>query len=217
MPRKRIWIAGAVAVLVLAVLAGGLAVALNQRSASEEIYYQYGQIEREKLDTMDAQAVVLEANSFTIPAAELTAVAAQEQLSGLSETEAYASAEQILVEKYTMYHLALESGVEPDPAGVRENLEYNREISKQAGNYADFQSFLDGIGMTHDEYWDSQYENFLIYDVIARYKQQLHETWLSSTAQPDAADPADTEAAWEAWYAAYVAEAVQDENVHAVV
>lgn len=191
------------AVGVLLILVGIATICLGIFMLRGGSGYEYGDVETAGLaDAGDA--VVLGAVSFSVTAEQLTEAAREELWAGVAEEDAYAHAEKALVEKYAMYTKALAAGIAPDEEAVREDLEYNREISKTAGNYADFQSFLDFIGMTHDEYWDSQYESLLEYDVIDRYKQKLKAEFISA---------GKSEADWAAHYAAIVEDAVKKEKI----
>ena len=168
--------------------------------------YEYGTVKIEGL--ADAgNSVVLEAVSFSVTAKQLTDAAQTEIWAGVSEEEAYAHAEKALIEKYAMYHKATANGIVPDEEAVRAEVELNRDVSKTASNYEDFQSFLDYIGMTHDEYWDSQYTNFLEYDVIEKFKQKLKSEFISNGKSAED---------WESYYSALIAETVKKEKIKVV-
>ncbi len=154
-----------------------------------------------------SEKIVLEGVSFSISAGELWKTAQTEIWAGVSEAEAYTNAEKALLEKYAMYYKATADGIMPDEQAVRDEVEFNREVSKTASNYEDFQSFLDYLGMNHDEYWDSQYTNFLEYDAINRFKQKLKNEFIGR---------GKNEAEWENYYNAYVADAVKNEKIKTV-
>lgn len=179
---------------------------------SGKIYYEYGELERERIN-QKSTSVVIVADSFTISKEELSITIREELLKGLSEEEAIASAEKILLEKYLIYHLALKNGLKEDPEAAKELLEYNKQISKTASNYEDFQSFLNGIGMSHDDYWDSQLDNFIIYDVIGRYKCMLKENLMCQVGEL-------SESEWTSYFLPYwenmVKREMEAEHVHYV-
>ena len=168
--------------------------------------YKYGDVEIQGLaDAGDS--VVLEAVSFSVTAKQLTDAAQMEIWAGVSEDEAYAHAEKALVEKYAMYRMATANGIVPDEEAVRAEVEHNREISATASNYEDFQRFLDYIGMTHDEYWDSQYTNFLEYNAIDQFKQKLKSEFIGS---------GKNEEDWEDYYNTFVADTVKKEKIKVI-
>ena len=173
------------------------------RAGSE---YEYGDVKIENL-TDAGDTVVLEAVSFSITAKQLTDAAQMEIWAGVSEEEAYAHAEKALVEKYAMYRMATANGIVPDEEAVQAEIEYNREISETASNYENFRSFLDHIGMTHDEYWDSQYTNFSEYDAIDQFKQKLKSDFIGS---------GKSEMDWENYYNDFVADTVKKEKIKVV-
>jgi len=194
------------AIGVLLILVGVSTICLGifmLRGGSE---YEYGDVKIESL-TDAGDAVVLEAVSFSITAKQLTDAAQMEIWAGVSEEEAYANAEKALVEKYAMYRMATANGIEPDEEAARAEVEANREVSKTASNYEDFQNFLDHIGMTHDEYWDSQYTNFLEYDAIDRFKQKLKSEFISG---------GKSEMDWEKYYKDFVAATVKKEKIKVI-
>ena len=168
--------------------------------------YKYGVVEIQGLaDAGDT--VVLEAVSFSVTAKQLTDAAQMEIWAGVSEDEAYAHAEKALGEKYAMYRMATANGIVTDEEAVRAEVEHNREISAAASNYEDFQRFLDHIGMTHDEYWDSQYTNFLEYDAIDQFKQKLKSEFIGS---------GKSEMDWENYYKDFVADTVKKEKIKVI-
>ena len=168
--------------------------------------YEYGSVDTKNI-VKGSEEIVLEGVSFSISAGQLWETAQTEIWAGVSEEEACAHAEKALIEKYVMYYKASAEGIVPDEAAVHNEVELNREISATASNYEEFQSFLDHIGMTHDEYWDSQYENLLEYDAIARYKEKLKAEFIGS---------GKNEADWDVYYKQVVAAAVKQESVKAV-
>lgn len=194
------------AVGVLLILVGIATICLGIFMLRGGSSYEYGDVKTEGLAEA-GDATVLSAVSFHITAEQLTEAAREELWAGVDEEEAYAHGEKALVEKYTMYSKATAIGIVPDEAAVRESLELNREISGTASNYDDFQSFLDSIGMSHDEYWDSQYESFLMYDVIGQYKQRLKAEFVADGG---------SEADWEEHYARLVEDAVKKEKIRVV-
>lgn len=168
--------------------------------------YEYGSVDTKNI-VKGSEEIVLEGVSFSISAGQLWETAQTEIWAGVSEEEACAHAEKALIEKYVMYYKASAEGIVPDEAAVHNEVELNRELSKTASNYEEFQSFLDHIGMNHDEYWDSQYENLLEYDAIARYKEKLKAEFIGS---------GKNEADWDVYYKQVVAAAVKQERVKAV-
>ena len=193
----------AVAILVLIVVVAVIFAAFIIKDGGG---YEYGSVDIKNI-VKGSEEIVLEGVSFSISAGRLWETAQMDIWAGADEAAAYANAEKALVEKYAMYYKAVANGITPDEETVRVELERNREISAAASNYEEFQSFLDHIGMTHDEYWDSQYENLLEYDVIARYKEQLKSEFIGS---------GKNEADWDAYYKQIVAASVKQERVKAV-
>ena len=171
-----------------------------------DTYRGYGSVGIKNI-VKGSEEIVLEGVSFSVSAGQLWETAQTEIWAGVSEEEAYAHAEKALIEKYAMYHKATANGIVPDEEAMRAEVELNREVSKTASNYEDFQSFLDYLGMTHDEYWDSQYTNFLEYDVIEKFKQKLKSEFISN---------GKSEEDWESYYSALIAETVKKEKIKVV-
>ena len=193
----------AVAILVLIVVVAVIFAAFIIKDGGG---YEYGSVDIKNI-VKGSEEIVLEGVSFSISAGQLWETAQTEIWAGASEAEAYTNAEKALLEKYAMYYKATADGIMPDEQAVSDEVELNREISKTASNYEDFQSFLAYLGMTHDEYWDSQYANFLEYDVINRFKQKLKTEFI---------DSGKNEADWESYYSAYVADAVKNERIRVI-
>lgn len=193
----------AVAILILV---AAMAVCFAAFIVKDSGGYEFGSVSPEVI-TEDSDDIVLEGVSFSISAGQLWETAQMEIWAGVDEAEAYAHAEKSLVEKYAMYHMASANGILPDEAAVRSELEYNREISETASNYEDFKSFLDYVEMTHDEYWDGQYENLLEYDVIDQYKEKLKNEYIQS---------GKSDADWEGYYSQFVADKVKKEKIKVI-
>lgn len=193
----------AVVILVLIVV---VAVIFAAFIIKDDGGYEYGSVDTKNI-VKGSEEIVLEGVSFSISAGQLWEAAQTEIWAGVSEAEAYTNAEKALLEKYAMYYKATADGIMPDEQAVSDEVELNREVSKTASNYEDFRSFLAYLGMTHDEYWDSQYTNFLEYDVINRFKQKLKTEFI---------DSGKNEADWESYYSAYVADAVKNERIRVI-
>lgn len=193
----------AVAILVLIVV---VAVIFATFIIKDGGGYEYGSVDIKNI-VKSSEKIVLDGVSFSVSAGQLWETAQTEIWAGVSEEEAYAHAEKALIEKYAMYYKATANGIVPDEEAMRAEVELNREVSKTASNYEDFRSFLAYLGMTHDEYWDSQYTNFLEYDVINQFKQKLKNEFVGS---------GKNESDWESYYSAYVADAVKNERIRVI-
>lgn len=157
-------------------------------------------------------AVVVYANSFSISEVQIKFLAAELELSGKTPEEAEERAISLLIKKYAMYNKAISEGYRADEKYVRDLIEENKNAALSADNYNEFEHFLEGINMTNNEYWDSQYDNEKIYEAINLYKEKCRNNFLE-TADTAKMSEAEKEEAFSIYYSEIVKSVIESENV----
>lgn len=143
----------------------------DETKSSQDVYYQYGQVVGDGLNTADDSDIVVEANTFHISNDTIDDLAKEYMITGYDDySKAYDNAIATLVSKYTVSNYAVENGYQVSCEYINGLIDEQRDGFKLASNYSDFEAFLSGLQMTEDEYWDSQRENLTIYETIANFK-----------------------------------------------
>lgn len=209
---KRIRIFAVILICAVCVI-GGVVRAVSEarlEKAGNEIYHDWGEILNPNAASEEGQAtMVIRARDFSVSQEEWNQVTATFALSGYSEREAEHQARTLLTEKYAMYHQAVEHGFQ---ASREDALAVIAETKKGlAENAGDFESFLAGIQMTSEEYWDSQVENIMIHETIGLYQNALRQSFLAENGLTD--DTESTEALWNAYYQEQVDRAVAEQEI----
>jgi hypothetical protein len=157
-------------VLSIIVLSGVAAATL---SSDDNQYYKWGVLLKQHAESVpNSDEIIVEAKNFTISQKEVSDSAAEWELnSGYSKEEAKKTAKANLIAKYSVYYYAKENGYEVADEHIKSVIQKMKEDVKKASNRSVFEAFLKGIEMTIDEYFDSQYENILMYETIANFKQ----------------------------------------------
>lgn len=87
-----------------------------------------------------------------------------------------------LIVKYSLYYYAINKGFLIDDETIKKSIEENREMIKTADNYSDFTTFLEGLGMSEDEYWDSQFDLYKLNHVVDEFKIAKKEEFAQENA-----------------------------------
>lgn len=193
--------------VVICTLLFSVAYANNSSTENETFWFQYGQLEKEHKDAVDAAnpiyfnsetnkgtSMEIVADDFSVSENEVSTLAAQMAFTGnISEEEAESQAIDLLKEKYSVYYTALNEGIYVDRQQILDEIEENKKAAQEADNYDEFKAFLEGVGMTNDEYWDSQYDTFLVYDTIGLYKQTCYNEFVIQNDVSDMNEDEKTE------------------------
>jgi len=178
----------------------------------DRIFTSAGGLQAKKLQgsqpsTEPSAAMFAVGEHFKIPQSDYDRTVEELQRSGHSLEDAKELASGILIEKFSLYQAAIEADCVPSDEDVTRMIADTRAGIAAAENRSDFYLFLDGIGMTEDEYWDSQFENVKIYKAIANYKAYCQEHYLMNAS--DEGSNADWSATWDE----IVATAIANEHI----
>ncbi len=174
-----------------------------------EILSKLGLIERSRINS-STQAepseadVVVKANNFVITNTELSITGSELELSGYNPEKAKDKAVKIVIEKKALYHAATVAGYTVSDEYVQKQIDENRKAVESSYNRDDYETFLQGLGMTSEEYWDSQFETLKIYGTISNHKEALKNEYL------DAGEPAD---GWDTYYDNYKKSVIKEEDI----
>lgn len=110
--------------------------------------------------------------------------------------------EQTLLNRNCLYYEAGKQGYTVTKKEVQEFLDKQIDAftPKDDGvteNYAAYQSFLDILGMTNEEYWNSQYNKLKKDLVIEKYLKPLNQQFLLELQEES--DPRQIPAKWQAY------------------
>ncbi len=197
-------------VVAVVVLLGALAVGV---ASENDFFSRYGELgkKHQQTEAEDTSETAIQGESFSITTVEYNNLVEDYVFSGNDEATSQKRALEILIEKYTMFNLAKEKGYVVDDAYLDDLIKTQKEDISKADNASDFYDYLDGRGMTEDEYWQSEYENLRMWESIGAYKQALQEQYLKDN-QCALTDEGVSEK-WDAYYDDIVVKAVKDENV----
>lgn len=173
-------------VALLLVTSAIAAVALSSPGSVSEILYQAGLIDRELLNSgtksFESDAIMAKGEHISISRLEAETIAQKHALTGSGGLD---EAVEYLVQRETLYYHAQQSGLDASEQEVRDLIDVQKKSSKEAVNYSDFEQYLNGLGMTADEYWDSQFENLKKGLVISKYLDHEYSIFAQSNGLGD--------------------------------
>ena len=175
----------------------------------------WGQIEQnyqsEAASQSDAQAAIL-GKHFTVSADELARVTEVQML--IDEESAAEIAQNILIEKYTLYYQAQEAGVVVTDEYLDELIAEQIQIFESISD-KEYEAFLDGIGMTNEEYWLSQKDELRMTESIAAWKQLKRDEFMDEHSYGEN-PPENLDKLWEAHCEELIADMIRQEDVRIV-
>lgn len=186
-------------------------------SGVQNIFSEAGRIQAEKLqgaqpNTNETVAMFATADMFHIPYAYYACTVEELQLSGHSLQEAEELATAILVEKFSLYQAAVEAQCIPSDAEVDAIIADTRAGIEVAENRTDFYDYLEGTGLSEEEYWESQFENVKIYAAIALYQEQCYADFLTNNPVVTASESSGV-SAWESYWTDTVSDIIESQNI----
>jgi len=156
-----------IAICCLVFVGAGIALAAYGGDVSS-ILFRFGQIEREHLRSSEASAssdstsrddIFVANNDFVIYESEISRIDEQYKLTGIQDGRERAI--RFLMRRNILFTEALARGIYVDEEEVWDLINHNIQIARTAENYeSDFLVFLSGLGMTDEEYWESQFDVF---------------------------------------------------------
>lgn len=204
------------AVFAAWVLSEGIAVRLSSPkplTTSEDISRASGEILNPDSDQYaDITGLAMQAKDFSISNQKFQQVVDNFVLSGYRQEDAVQQTKVLLAEKYAMYHEALQHGFKGRLECVLDSIEQTKAGIEEASNRGDYEAFLEGIGMTSEEYWESQIDDMMMYDAIHCYQESLQEAFESTNPFTEAT-PEESQQQWEEYYQACVDQAVENQEI----
>jgi len=151
-----------IAVCCLVVVGMGTVFAMDNWDTIN-ILFRAGQIEREHLDSREALTarndIFLGTNDFSIFESDISRMDEQFRLIGIEDGRERAI--RFLLRREILYSEAGNRGFYASDREVRDLINLNIEAARSAENFeSDFVPFLNGLGMTDVEYWESQADVF---------------------------------------------------------
>ena len=196
------------ALCILAAFGFGVAATRNQ----ENPVFRWGQLESKHMEEAaylqdDTPAIVAE--HFTIYSDELDFLTAKQEL--IDPETAKSVATDILVEKYSLYYQAQLAGVvvadEHISSVIEENIRTFSEVHSD-----DYDAFLDGIGMTNEEYWHSRADALKITESIEAWQDMQYRAFVEANAET--LSPEELAVEWTEYYSNLKANIIAQENAH---
>jgi len=129
-----------------------------------DILTMLGRTERDHLDScndllLHNDDVFIRSNHFIIHESEIELVDARFRMGGVENSRGRAI--EFLLRREVLYNEALSRGFYSDNAEVMYWVNLNIEMARAADNFESvFMVFLEGVGMTDEEYWNSQADVF---------------------------------------------------------
>ena len=118
-----------------------------------------------------------------------------------------------LTVKNTVYNYAVGQGYQVTGEYIDNLIAVQKSDMAKASNSGDFKAFLSGVGMTEDEYWESQRETMKTYETIANFKNAFYENERSKLGVANGAGSQDADVIIDGKYNDFVAQLIESENV----
>jgi len=156
-------ITAALALCCVALFWSIIAFATNNEDMSDH-FFRFGQIEREYLDFRGVSLlrnddVFIESAHFVIYESEITLITERHRLGGADDGRERAI--RSLLRREVLYHEALSRGFYTSDTEIRDMIDLNIEATRSSDNFeSDVMAFLDALGMTNEEYWETQADIF---------------------------------------------------------
>ena len=130
----------------------------------------------------------------------------------IDEENAAEIAQNILIEKYALYYQAQEAGVLVTDEYLDELIDEQIQIFEGVPDNKEYEAFLDGIGMSNEEYWLSRKDELRITESIAAWKQLKYDEFIDAHNYHEN-PPENLNELWETHYEELVADIIEQEDV----
>ncbi len=199
--------------LAACALLGVMTSAETDAGSPEERALRFGQLERMRVleapaDGAPGAEVRVKAESFVITAHELDCSIAGYEMNGYGRAEAEKLAVKSLSTQKAVLSEAKRRGYTADRQVILDRIEEQKKIAPTASNYGEFESFLRGIGLEADQYWDTQYATFERAEIVGRFRQDLLEVYKEQTRAKGAASED-----FEAYYDGIAKKILENEHI----
>lgn len=156
--------------------------------------------------------VKIKGDDFTVTNAEYMHQVETSKLAGYTGQAAEKRALDILLERYAIYHHALNMGYSISEEELDEYVAACRADMVGASNIDDFYHYLEAREITEDEYWEYFKENRRYYCVIAKYKEPYYDAFRE---EHPGFDPTNSEdlASWDEQWNSIKEDAMEAQHV----
>lgn len=197
---------------------GGAQITSEHRSeempqSGVEDAFIWGQIEGNYQNEYASQSNVENAivgKHFTVSQDELARVTEVQMM--IDEANAAEIAQNILIEKYALYYQAQEAGVLVTDEYLDELIHEQIQIFEGVSDNKEYEAYLDGIGMSNEEYWLSRKDELRITESIAAWKQLKRDEFIDEHNYHEN-PPENLNELWEMYYEELVADIIEQEDV----
>ena len=170
-------VAIALITIVGVVVVGG---ALDNTDYSDNLFYRLGASQRETPRARISSDVYIISRDFTIYESEIEQMVGKFVAIGADIESGREIATQTLLRQNVLYTTALNLGFYATDEEVRYFIDLNIEMAEASSNFEeDVIPFLRGIGMSHEEYWESRAEFFRTEIAIAKLENSMRDEFLN--------------------------------------
>ena len=148
----------------------------------EELLAEWGKIEKHFASTDAADTIIAQGNNIVIYESEVKKHIAFANLtsSKVSEDEAI----HAISLRKALHAEAVRLGFTVSDEEVRLQLEREKEMLAQAGNLSDVRTYLQGAGLTMDEYFEQQYEPRRQSMIDGKYIDWVRTEYVANSSKP---------------------------------
>ena len=186
----------------------------------DTVFYQAGIYAGEKLrgsqpGTADSTvAMYATANDFNIPKDYYDATVQELIVSGNDQDTAENLAQQILFYKFSLYSEAEKAGCIVSDDHVEQVIADTRAGIRNAINKSDYYNYLDGMGISEEAYFESQFENIKMYESISAYKELMFQAFVGTSLNEESnVQNAVYEKSWEEELESIVSLAIDKQDI----
>lgn len=202
------------ATIVCCIIILGVSAFAIQREAGTS--YRWGEIERyyQKEETPQSGAKdAIIGKHFTVSEDELARVKEVQML--IDEESAAEIAQNILIEKYALYYQAQQAGVVVTDEYLDQLIHEQIQVFESIPDNEEYEAFLDGIGMTNEEYWLSRKDELRITESVAAWKQLRRDEFIEENNYQEN-PPENLNELWEAHLEELVADIIEQEDIRII-
>lgn len=201
-------------VLVAALAASMIIAAYSPSDSILNILYRAGQIDKTFLardgpSSSDSDEIIVKGENINVMYLEAETIAQKHSLMGSGGLD---EAIEYLVRRETLYYHAQQNGFSASEHEIQDMIDVQKNASKKAANLSEFEQYLKGLGMSVDEYWDSQYENLKKDIVIGKYIERERSNFAQRNGLLDMNSPESIEL-WKTEYDALCNKLIKAENI----
>ncbi|MCL1880940.1 MAG: hypothetical protein FWF76_02045 [Oscillospiraceae bacterium] len=153
---------------------------------TEGALFEAGQIQREHENSGERGEVYIEGHGFAIYSGDIEMIEAQSN--SIGDENGRERAVRTLLREAVLYAEASSRGFYATEAEVRNKIDTNIELAKKAksqGNADSVLVFFEGLGMTLEEYFESQYEVFRREITIEKYLETVRKDFFVENGYVD--------------------------------